>query len=355
MVVVDERLIFEIALAGWIVYRLVRCLTAGKTSLAREILVSLFFIYACGIVNVTFFPMNIVLYAFDPYPPNLVPLVETIRMLQHTDQPGVWINLLGNLALLAPLGIFLPVLIKPARRAWVTISAGLLISLSIEVTQYLLRFRVSDVDDVIINTLGVTLGFGAFALFSRLPFIPRGLAFISRPERPRRMRSAAAYSLFILVVFLGSYATAIIQQTQTEGDLIAGVSAAHRQLIGTPRFGEYLLVFSQAQDGHKAVEIYRRIFFGRYTSFESYDPLDLQPDTFTVSGTSTSGDMNYFVIARSRREVGAVLSFDNRLPVTSLGEYHFSYTHIPVDIPDAYFSFRFVDRQGAGLPISMEP
>src|SRR5690242_4590052 len=128
LVEINEGLVFAIALAGWIVYRVARFFSAGKTSLPREIAVNLFFLYACGVVHVTFFPMNIVLYAFDPYDANLVPFVETLRFLRALDAPGVILNLLGNLALLAPLGILLPLLSRNARRLLRVVGIGFAVS-----------------------------------------------------------------------------------------------------------------------------------------------------------------------------------------------------------------------------------
>jgi glycopeptide antibiotics resistance protein len=355
MVQINAITVFPFLLVFWVVYRLLRR-RAGRTVFAHEILVNLFFIYLCAVFDLTIFPINISLYAYDPYAANLVPFQETIRMLHYTDQPRVVYNLLGNLVLLAPLGIFLPLFFERARRAWVTVPAGFLISLSIESFQLALPFRIFDVDDVLINTLGVALGFCAFAILRKLPILSRGVTAISSlPVRPAGKRAAAVFGAVVLLAFLSLYSSAIISQTQTEAGITAALPAAHRQLIGIPRFGEFILVFSRAEDGRVAADIYRRIFFGRYTGYESHDPLMLDPDTFTVSAASTSGEMNYFVLIRSRREVAAVLSSDLRLPVTTFGDYHFAYTHQPADRQDVFFSFHFVDPQGSLLPISMVP
>ena len=65
------------------------------------------------------------------------------------------INIVGNIVLFIPIGILIPILWKIKDRYVILI--GFLISLSIEITQLFLD-RVTDVDDLILNTLGVIIG-----------------------------------------------------------------------------------------------------------------------------------------------------------------------------------------------------
>ena len=76
--------------------------------------------------------------------------------------------LLGNVLAFAPLGVFLP-LLWPGRRSLISvIVAGLGISLALEAVQLGLSvligapYRVADIDDVMINVLGVALGYGLY-------------------------------------------------------------------------------------------------------------------------------------------------------------------------------------------------
>jgi glycopeptide antibiotics resistance protein len=113
-----------------------------------------------------------------PFPwVNIVPL-ETIsvafRYGLDRQQGRV---LLGNVLAFAPFGVFLP-LIWPGRRSLISvIAAGLAISLAAETVQLALSltlgtpYRVADVDDVIINVLGVALGYGLYRLIGFI--VPR--------------------------------------------------------------------------------------------------------------------------------------------------------------------------------------
>lgn len=64
----------------------------------------------------------------------------------------------GNLVLLAPFGILLPIVFVRLRRVWQMAAAAVLISLTVETVQgVLIPGRAFDVDDVILNAAGVIL------------------------------------------------------------------------------------------------------------------------------------------------------------------------------------------------------
>ncbi|MFN3866528.1 MAG: VanZ family protein [Demequina sp.] len=89
---------------------------------------------------------------------NLVPFQEIERGLQARGS-SAWLNLVGNVALFAPLG-FLAACLARARflsRVAAAVVFGLVLSASIEVAQYVLG-RVADIDDIILNTTGALAG-----------------------------------------------------------------------------------------------------------------------------------------------------------------------------------------------------
>ena len=68
-------------------------------------------------------------------------------------------NILGNIVMFLPLGVFLPILWAKLQKVWKAISVGLVMILCIEICQlFTLRGRC-DVDDVLLNMLGVILGY----------------------------------------------------------------------------------------------------------------------------------------------------------------------------------------------------
>jgi glycopeptide antibiotics resistance protein len=119
--------------------------------------------------------INLVL--FSQKWPALICMLEPSCSEQSAAFSFLFVDVLGNIAVFVPLGAALAVATLPRRleqqqktrlnsRWWLTvIAAGSLLSLSIELAQLTIPTRATDVDDVILNTLGTAIG----ALLIALP------------------------------------------------------------------------------------------------------------------------------------------------------------------------------------------
>lgn len=87
---------------------------------------------------------------------NLVPFSHTIDRTAY----------LLNVVLFFPLGILAPLIWNRLRRFGALLGASLGFSLLIELSQ-LLNNRSTDVDDLILNTLGGLIGFGCYKIWAR--------------------------------------------------------------------------------------------------------------------------------------------------------------------------------------------
>ncbi|WP_059103630.1 VanZ family protein [Shouchella shacheensis] len=76
--------------------------------------------------------------------------------------------LIGNIVLFLPLGFFLPLFFQNLRRLWKITVLGALLSFLIEIYQFTFTLRVSDIDDLILNTLGAFLGGCLFFLLRNI-------------------------------------------------------------------------------------------------------------------------------------------------------------------------------------------
>lgn len=74
------------------------------------------------------------------------------------------VNFLGNIGVFGPIGLALPIVLGPRFGAVRVTLIGMALSLSIEVAQWISGYRVADVDDVILNTVGTALGYASFAI-----------------------------------------------------------------------------------------------------------------------------------------------------------------------------------------------
>jgi len=72
-----------------------------------------------------------------------------------------------NILLFVPIGFFLPILWRKFEKRRFTIIYGFLLSLSIEIIQ-LLGHRITDIDDLLMNTMGTILGFYLYVLVKRI-------------------------------------------------------------------------------------------------------------------------------------------------------------------------------------------
>ncbi|RUL87274.1 VanZ family protein [Tautonia sociabilis] len=106
---------------------------------------------------VTLVDLTLVIFPQPEPAPNLVPM----RTISACWEAGGWsgvMNLGGNLALLAPMGMIVG-LIRPGRGGpAMALVAGAVMSLAIELAQFAGGHRTADVDDVLLNTIGAILG-----------------------------------------------------------------------------------------------------------------------------------------------------------------------------------------------------
>lgn len=90
---------------------------------------------------------------------NLVPF-RTLSIYLSNLGSWFWMrNLLGNLALLLPLGLLGPIALPTLDRWWRIALLALLVSTAIELIQLAVPDRSADIDDVIVNVAGALLGY----------------------------------------------------------------------------------------------------------------------------------------------------------------------------------------------------
>jgi glycopeptide antibiotics resistance protein len=355
----NDGLFFAILIVVWGGFRISRIIFFGKTLISREVIVNLLFLYLCYVIYVTSFPMTYIFYSFNRTV-NLIPLVKSISMIQNAITLGVMvrdvvINLLGNLLLLVPLGFFLPVLSEKSRSAFKIIGLGFVVSLSIEMSQFILAVRIFDVDDILLNTLGALLGYSIFKLILKIPAAATQIKNISHSDRKDRNKGILAFALVALLAFLAIFFTQLVAKTKTIVAYSNEITSDSQQLIGKTGSEGFVSLFSQTLTGEKSVKTYFKVFLDRYELFSTQNDLQkLETETYTVSGASKGSVMVYFVIARSNQDIYQMVYHDQRFPVTTFGDYHFSYAAEPLTQGDDYVAFDFVDRQGTKLTLSKE-
>lgn len=97
---------------------------------------------------------------------NFVPFHEITNALQSMSSHSL-INLIGNIVIFIPFGLFLGLLDK--KRTWLSAAGcSFALSLCLELTQVVLTVGSFDVDDLLLNTAGGTIGFALCRIGLRL-------------------------------------------------------------------------------------------------------------------------------------------------------------------------------------------
>lgn len=156
------------SMVGMLVGLVVAVRVAG--SWHRPVAIALACAHIGGVLGVTLFPLP--LGGLEPFrvPYSTVQLVplDTIDLLLRGSQSARQLG--GNLLLLAPMGLLVPIAWRAARPFWRTVAWGIAVSIAIEGLQFLFGvlagefYRVVDIDDVILNVLGVVAGRIVFAV-----------------------------------------------------------------------------------------------------------------------------------------------------------------------------------------------
>ena len=128
----------------------------------REAVLLLMYINLAVIIRFAFFPMSKVdgrvqPLIFDiatafPFRVNLLPLVN---LFDYDSKRDLLVNVIGNVAMFIPSGIVLPIIYKRLDTFVKVLLAGGGISLCIEIIQLPFSVRATDIDDLILNTVGV--------------------------------------------------------------------------------------------------------------------------------------------------------------------------------------------------------
>ena len=159
----------------WIFVRGMVCLRQKRFSLKRELQLLLVYICVVVVTRFTFFPFSKVDGQVQPllfdasriFPPR-INLLPVVYLFDYPIFREALINFIGNTAMFIPLGIVWPSVFKKLDTHGKVIAAGVGCSLLIEILQLPFFDRVSDIDDLLLNSLGFLMGYGIYLLVRTL-------------------------------------------------------------------------------------------------------------------------------------------------------------------------------------------
>jgi glycopeptide antibiotics resistance protein len=100
-------------------------------------------------------------------PGNFVPFKSIVPLLSgQGNQLIAMVNLFGNIIPFMPIGFLAPLVVPPL--SWQkALVLGVATGLTFEVMEVVFRVGIFDVDDIILNAFGVTIGYGLFVMLKR--------------------------------------------------------------------------------------------------------------------------------------------------------------------------------------------
>ena len=99
---------------------------------------------------------------------NLIPFRNMSVQIRHITQWWALKNLLGNIIPFVPFGFLLPIAYRKFTSVIKVLSTGLVSILLIEIFQFFTKLGSFDVDDIILNIIGIICGYLMFLVIKRI-------------------------------------------------------------------------------------------------------------------------------------------------------------------------------------------
>ena len=145
---------------------------ASQTDSSRAASSMLLAVYLCALAALVFLPFGRGMDLGDRI--NLDPFVTIDRALELGPRSASFRLMIGNILAFVPFGILFPIVLGWRAGLLLTPPAAFALSAAIETGQFAISswlgyaYRSTDVDDVILNVLGATIGYVAIAVIGSM-------------------------------------------------------------------------------------------------------------------------------------------------------------------------------------------
>lgn len=159
----------------WLIVRGVVWTKQKHITWKRELQLLLVYICLLVVIRFTFCPFGKVdgkiqplVFCRDNWFPFRINLLPFVYLFDYPKFSEILINVIGNTTMFVPIGIVWPSVFKKLDSHGKVIVAGVGFSFCIEILQLPFYDRVSDIDDLILNSLGYLVGYGIYLLVKRI-------------------------------------------------------------------------------------------------------------------------------------------------------------------------------------------
>lgn len=175
MTAISYETMLAVISAAWCVSRAAVWVRMRRISWKREAQLLLVYVCIAVIVRFTFCPFEKIDGRIQPlifdmanaWPPriNLVPFTY---LFDYEKLHEALLNLIGNVLMFVPVGVVFPSVYRQLNTHGRAIAAGVGFSLAIELMQLPFVDRVSDIDDLLLNSAGYILGYLIYLAVKRI-------------------------------------------------------------------------------------------------------------------------------------------------------------------------------------------
>ena len=95
-------------------------------------------------------------------------LLSSYLEAYHNMSPSLIRNIILNILLFVPLGVFLPLYTKKIDKIYIITPIGFFITLIIEIIQYSTGYGIFEIADLLNNTIGVIIGYGLYKSYNNI-------------------------------------------------------------------------------------------------------------------------------------------------------------------------------------------
>ena len=157
--------------ALWVLVRAYAGWKQKQLSWKRELQLLLVYICLIVVARFTFCPFGKVDGKIQPLLfdatrvfPTRINLLPLVYLFDYEIRREAILNFVGNTAMFVPIGIVWPSVFKELNTHGKVLAAGVGLSLCIEILQLPFFDRVTDIDDLLLNSLGFAVGYGLYLL-----------------------------------------------------------------------------------------------------------------------------------------------------------------------------------------------
>lgn len=143
-----------------------------KYKLFKYILIFFFIVYIQIVYEVSFGISGGIIFSLERHKPNFIPFADLFRGYEMGTFNMVK-QVVLNAILYCPLGFLLPLLSDKLKKITAVVLISLFISLIIEVLQYYIG-RSADIDDMIFNLIGASIGYYFYLILIKCRLIKKG-------------------------------------------------------------------------------------------------------------------------------------------------------------------------------------